>query len=857
MDSYSVLAVLIFSATALVFSLAQGRDGRRRTLLATALAAAALGTWVALDHRATLATTLLISAAAAIAIVSLATRAESPLGQDKGPIGRKEWALLISIVVGAGLLRFSGLDRFPDFIHGEENIWTWQVARKLFSTDHPWPISWYSKGVPVSYAQEWPFFRVLGLSYVAPRYEVAFFGTLTVGLFYFLARTVAGVRIALFSTVLLATSMVALAASRAAFVQSHVLFWTVAAYYLYVQAVERRSPLLYLLTGGTLALGALTYQTFVTAIPVVGLHFLYEAARDSKRWRSHVINLTLLASPVLLVWPRVWWYLGTQQGHVSSGQGSLTEIAGSPLEVPGEYLSAAWHNLKFMFENLFYRQTYADYLIIRPERPIFLAGVTALALVGVALVVPRARQRWPAFLLLWLFIQTSFSPVVLDAPFIRALLPAYPALFLFAGVGLGAVLPNLQNTTPRLLRYASLGVMLAVTGALATTGALAYFTETQDTPEGQVRQSLSDTVDEYARSDTLLVFPYRPNTWDLVENERESIRFMVAGATGGFEKALQFYALVSEEQFLTALQANGSDARRAVVVVQDKDAPDEAEQVRMSVTAALQRCYPGIRWEKHDFLVAGIIEDRFSGECDATATLEPGAVGDARASLPTTLRWTSSPDAGPFAIEIQRRRDGVEDYEMEGFAPSNGWGSEAKYATGYSGSGYYYDDVTAGTAVVNLPIAGSGTYTLWFRTYRRVSDNTHRWVSIDGQMLGELSPPEGRPLGQWTWEALDPISLQADSHRLELSRQGSGPALFIDALYVSQRTGFDPNRDDLWITALKAEAPERPESGQSLTLGESLSPGKYRWRVASLNDRLVTGLGEPLVSTFVEFIVRP
>jgi hypothetical protein len=149
---------------------------------------------------------------------------------------------------------------------------------------------------------------------------------------------------------------------------------------------------------------------------------------------------------------------------ILSASGSLTEISGSPLEVPGTYIASVWDNFKLMLHTIFYRETVDDYLIIRPNGPIFLAGITALAVIGVALMVPKARQRWPSFLLIWFFVQAAFSPVVLAMPIVRYAAPH--CSFLFAGVGCSWLCGLSEEDLP-VPRWSG---RCCASGALALTG---------------------------------------------------------------------------------------------------------------------------------------------------------------------------------------------------------------------------------------------------------------------------------------------------------------------------------------------------------------------------------------------------
>jgi hypothetical protein len=193
---------------------------------------------------------------------------------------------------------------------------------------------------------------------------------------------------------------------------------------------------------------------------------------------------------------------------------------------------------------------------------------------------------------------------------------------------------------------------------------------------------------------------------------------------------------------------------------------------------------------------------------------------------------------------------------MEAFRGGNGWGGEARYAAGYTGDGYFFDDVIATTIAVEADVPASGSYDLWLRTYRRAADDTRRFLTIEGEDEAEVSPPSAAPLNEWVWERFGPYQVEGDKLRFALRREGRGPALFIDSMYLSRSGAFDPLRESAWLTAIEETLAPGAGNQHVFDLKGKLGPGVYRWRVTALGEGVVDGLGGRLVSDTREFTVE-
>jgi hypothetical protein len=552
--------------------------------------------------------------------------------------------------------------------------------------------------------------------------------------------------------------------------------------------------------------------------------------------------------------PKISEHFETMRGYSTSGRNSLTAIEPEFWQAPGDYISQAFDNTRVLARELFTQQSVADFLVTNSDGPVILPGVMLFALVGVAILLSRARDRWPSLLLIWLAVTLATSPVILGAPMARTFLSAFPVVFIAAGIGASALvdmgLRSIQGGRLHSFGFALGAAVAASVLTLGVLGALVYFEKSRPTLEGEIRASFVDNVLPLVSARDHLVLPYAQSSGDWFDVERNAVRFTLAGKYGGFEDVSSFYAAGPHREVLTMVQEQGSNS--TFVVVRDAaGGPPAAARVEMRT--ALDACYPEATWTTVPHFLVAAIGNPAQSRCKATLEISPKQT---RAKDPEVLEWSAAPGAGPFVVSVERRRDDVRFFEMEAFRGGNGWGGEARYAADYTGEGYFFDDVIATTIALEADVPAPGSYELWFRTYRRAADDTHRFLAIEGEEEIEVSPPSGAQLNQWVWERFGPYQLGAGKLKFALRREGQGPALFIDSMYLSRRDSFDPRRDSAWLTTIEETVAAGASNQHAFDIKGRLGPGVYRWRITALGEGVVDGLGGRLVSETREFVVE-
>jgi hypothetical protein len=335
----------------------------------------------------------------------------------------------------------------------------------------------------------------------------------------------------------------------------------------------------------------------------------------------------------------------------------------------------------------------------------------------------------------------------------------------------------------------------------------------------------------------------------------------VAGVVG-VKHPTDYYLAVPFEQLLPRLW-DGRNAVRSVRVIWDKTAPS-GDEARQSTLDTLLRCYPGAQLASGKFFDVYTLPNLAAPACHSIARVAPvspesGAL--LKADQPVTFAWQTGGNALLSSrLVVQAQNDRVVWIEAETFSHDEGWYEEAAFAGDYSGTGYLTDSWQSGEARAKVMIEQPGGYTLWVRSYRRVINDQHNFISLDRNPPVEIALGGPDTFNRWQWEALGTTSLEAGEHMLTLTRTyGADPhySLFIDAVALSADPVFDPNTTDLWRTAFDSGEVTLPTLDYMLP--EGLPAGRYRWHVRVFEgERLVDWQGQRGIQMpDAEFTVGP
>jgi len=357
---------------------------------------------------------------------------------DEYPAKKPEWRavlLLTGLVVLGLILRFWRL--------GE---WNFQATEIFTLRDSHSPQ--FGNPRPLGYLLNYYVVRpLLPLDEFGMRLLPATFGVLTVPAFYFIARSLLGVRAALFSTLFLVVSPLLILYSQLARYWSLVfLFCAIYPYAIYLGARNHDRRLLAIgILSGILAL--LAHPVSVLLVGGMATWFLatyLRPARLAQLWSHRRVRwsvwLVLIVAGVLALRfvPMLQGWISSHDRNPGSGQFLVLRYS------PG-------------FRQLFYLVNFAESLTF----PLVLCAAAGL------FVLWRGRDRslalflaslalFPVAFLTLLSLRTSVSTYYL--------LPAVPAFFLGAGVFLDWVAEHDCKLRPRWLLPATLAAIVVATG---------------------------------------------------------------------------------------------------------------------------------------------------------------------------------------------------------------------------------------------------------------------------------------------------------------------------------------------------------------------------------------------------------
>ncbi len=353
------------------------------------------------------------------------------------------FSVLFSIFFLAFILRFYNLSYIPPGLHGDEaefGIRAQQVLQgnyeNFFLLIEPNSLFNYSV---LSYYAQGLFQLVFGQTVFGIRASSALIGTLTVILFYLLAKLL--IKNTLISVLIMfafATSHWHIAYSRLAINNSWTPFFFVAIMYFLYKGLSTQKPKFYLLSGLFLGL-SLYFAQANRAFPLVVIgaciiHFLHNKSTIKKQ----SLNLLLIiATSVIVFLPLLIYYF--QNPDIFVSRIDTVSIFNNLSHYYQRYNtdSTAVVLLWQLFNTLKVFMTGGDigYYFYAYPGGLLAPIASLLAFCGFVLSIIRIRKPLYSSLIVWfLTIITLGGVVTVDAPSSQRLLTVIPILFLFVGI---------------------------------------------------------------------------------------------------------------------------------------------------------------------------------------------------------------------------------------------------------------------------------------------------------------------------------------------------------------------------------------------------------------------------------------
>ncbi len=398
-----------------------------------------------------------------------------PEGAPRRPSRLVELIFLAAVVVAAACVRFIGLEHAPPGGFFDE-IQNHQVAEDILRGYHPVFIGGFTKMPALFFYVLAGAIAIVGKGLTTVRGLSALIGTLTVPVFYFLARRAFAWPVAAATTILLAGSRWHVTFSRIGFATITGPLLEVLAVLVFWKAMESRRLLFYVLFGIVMGVGLQTYYSFNLFPAVLLVALVTFAAR--KGWRSfgaellpviRGLALSVLVALVLLLPLGLFILRNRQEFFQRSSEVAIWNPA-HHLPWPAIlWQNAATNLLMFNFRGDFNPRHNI------PDMPMLNPGEGFLLLLGLGAALARGT-KWPqATWLAWFIVMMLPAILTIESPQAHRAVGVIPAVYLLIGQGLQPLFAYAAGRGRRLRTALVAAVALLASVALATRDLSLYF----------------------------------------------------------------------------------------------------------------------------------------------------------------------------------------------------------------------------------------------------------------------------------------------------------------------------------------------------------------------------------------------
>jgi hypothetical protein len=745
------------------------------------------------------------------------------------------WVIL-GLLLLTSFTRLYTLHTIPYGVEGDEAKWTYEAVNLGIRGIPDTSGEYHRDALPVSYYFQIPLHRLLGASIFAARLTVVILSIIATLIFYWLVRQITAMPVAAIATYLLSISIFDISASRLANVESFVKIWPILGLALLALAVRTRRWQIYSLSGLAIALGMLTYDTVWPLMGVVLIISLIELVRQREGRYASMSSIAALIAPTLLALPVLVPYLTSRMPYYAFKDKGFDIEAGSTL------LQNFGNVIRTWFVSL-----RSDFLYNRPG-PLLNALLLPLLVLGFVIVISLIKKRVAYWTLIWVGLVIFPVPILAASPMGRVYYPALPAVYTLVALGIFFLWKEVNRFVGVNLRPLLIAVALVPLVWLPFANLFIYFNEVSDADDRLMRREIGELAAQAAGEDTLILLPATPGANTPLNNEYQMLElFMMQKIPSS--KIATAYLHVAPEELLSSIDSNSTAYQKMEVIIDNQETEALAE--------TLQLCYP------QGVLTQGVYFSRFSlsnsalGHLNcsfATLTIKPE--GD------TSLSWELT-DGTTQRLETlcETRQTGLKWIEAENLSVGNGWQSETNFAPGWSGTGFAMDNYGSGSMYMKLDTDLSQRSYIWIRYYKRASDETPTYLTINN-ISYPIADVEEADLNAWKWERIGPIKFDGYGE-LSINRKYTGDpqyfmAIFIDSMMVTTDAEFSPEAD-LW----KPMPPKILSFKQSQSSGTVLldfPTASYRCKVNVENELpVVDVLGRTssnLMSNNIELEIR-
>ncbi len=531
---------------------------------------------------------------------------------------RRDWLWMIGLMFAAILLGAYRLQGMPDQLMGDEgNFWT--IARDIAQrTFNP---SMFSPGVysfPVfsSMIQGW-LLRLFGIDLWGWRFSSVIMGVLAIPPLYLLAREAYSEKIAVVSSIAMATSPYFIDFSRLGYNNIQALFFmTLTLYWLYI-GIQRKSSLYLFLAGAMAGMGFYTYFAARFSI-VISLAFIALLWLGKKiTFKEFLFSITLLGLGFMLVAAPYLVYSSIADPQAVSYKmwESVFFNSFNGLQFyPKEQLFSVAPPFTINDNELFYNpQIYLTLiargllrtLIVFQRQGIISEHYVAFPLTGTIgalfylyglyLTFKTFKQPRSLLIILWFFANVlGLSALNTVPPRHTHMLAIIPALALLTGIGLNATAKGMTALHPR-LRKMGIAFLVSITAITAVSGVYDFFGRAPAQYHAQPDQVISWAALD-SKGEAFVYLYTDPSQKDIYPYSMEEFRTDISYETIAASQALNgerkfsdqativFYPPQSAEEINAALKQQWGDSFKSKIFTATDGTPVLAAGTNSSFT---------------------------------------------------------------------------------------------------------------------------------------------------------------------------------------------------------------------------------------------------------------------------------
>jgi hypothetical protein len=744
--------------------------------------------------------------------------------------------VIFGLLLLTSFARLYTLHTIPYGIEGDEAKWTSEAVNLGIRGIPDTSGEYHRDALPVSYYLQIPLHRLLGPSIFAARLTVVILSIIATLIFYWLLRQITTVPLAAIATYLLSTSVFDISASRLANVESFVKIWPILGLALLALAVRTRRWQIYGLSGLAIALGMLTYDTVWPLMGVALIIALVELIRQRESRYASISSIAAFIAPTLLALPVLVPYLTSRMPYYAfKDKGFDIEVGATLLQNFGNVIRTWFVSLR------------SDFLYNRPG-PLLNALLLPLLVLGFVIALSLIKKRVAYWTLIWAGLVIFPIPILAASPMGRIYYPALPAVYTLVALGIFFFWKEINRFVGTNLRPLLIAAALVPLVWLPFANLFIYFNEVSDADDRLMRREIGELAAQAAGEDTLILLPATPGADTPLNNEYQMLElFMMQKVPSS--KIATAYLHVAPEELLSSIDSNSAAYQKMEVIIDN-------EQTE-ALAGTLQLCYP------QGVFTKGVYFSRFSLShaalgylnCSfATLTIKP--------EVDNSLSWELT-DGSTQRLETlcETHRTGLEWIEAENISMANGWQTETDFAPGWSGTGFAMDNYGSGSLYMKLNMDLSQRSYIWIRYFKRASDETSTYLSINN-IPYPIANVDEAGLNVWKWERVGPVKFDGYGD-LSINRKYSGDpqyfmAIFIDSLMVTTDAEFSPETD-LWKPMPpKILSFKQPQSSGTVLL--DFPAASYRCKVDVENELpVVDALGKTstnLMSNNIELEIK-